>query len=63
MDAHPAQLIPKLAAAQNYIKGRTWDDAAQIVAKAINNAIDEKGTRITDGEKTAAKSPFHLEPA
>lgn len=63
MDAHPAQLIPRIAAAQNYIKGRAWDDAARIVAETINKAIDQKGTRITDGEKTAPESPFHLEPA
>jgi glycosyltransferase involved in cell wall biosynthesis len=63
MDAQPAQLAPRLDAARAYIKSRTWDSAARIVAETINQVIDQKGTRITDGETTAAESPFHLEPA
>ena len=63
MDAKPSQLAPRLDAAQDYLKNRTWDNAARIVAETINAAIDKKGTRVTDGETTAAKSPFHLQPA
>jgi glycosyltransferase involved in cell wall biosynthesis len=61
MDARPGQLVPRLDAAQIYLKTRTWDNAARIVAETINAAIDKKGTRITDGE--TQKTPFHLEPA
>ena len=62
MDAQPGQLIPRINAAQEYLADRTWDNAAQIVAETINKAIDQKGTRATD-DKTAEKSPFHLQPA
>jgi glycosyltransferase involved in cell wall biosynthesis len=62
MDAKPVQLIPRLDAAQNYLKSRTWDNAARIVAETINKAIDKKGTRV-DVKTTATESPFHLQPA
>jgi glycosyltransferase involved in cell wall biosynthesis len=60
-NARPAQLIPRLDTAQAYLKSRTWDNAARIVAETINRVIDQKGTRITDGE--TQETPFHLEPA
>jgi glycosyltransferase involved in cell wall biosynthesis len=64
MDAKPVQLTPRLNAAQEYLADRTWDNAARIVADTLNEAIDQKETRVTDGEATAAeKSPFHLQPA
>jgi glycosyltransferase involved in cell wall biosynthesis len=63
MDSRPAQLTPKLDAAQAYIDSRNWDNATQIVAQTINRVIDQKGSRATDGEKTAEQSPFHLQPA
>jgi glycosyltransferase involved in cell wall biosynthesis len=63
MDAPPAQLVPRLGAAQTYLRTRDWDNAARIVAETINRVIDQKGTRITDVETTAAESPFHLQPA
>lgn len=63
MDARPVQLTPRLDAAEAYLKDRTWDNAARIVAETINAAIDKKGTRVTDGETTAEQSPFHLQPA
>lgn len=63
MDARPAQLVPRLDAAQNYLKDRTWDNAARIVADVLNEAIDKKETRVTDGETAATESPFHLQPA
>ena len=61
MDAQPAQLIPRLNAAQDYLADRTWDNAARIVAETINNAIDRRGSR-ANGE-TTTESPFHLQPA
>ena len=61
MDARPGQLMPRLNAAQSYIKSRDWDNATRIVAETINRVIDQKGTRI-DGE-TKEESPFHLQPA
>jgi glycosyltransferase involved in cell wall biosynthesis len=63
MDARPGQLAPKLDAAETYLKDRTWDNAAQVVAETINRVIDKKGTRISDGKTTAEESPFHLQPA
>jgi glycosyltransferase involved in cell wall biosynthesis len=63
MDAQVTQLIPRLDAAQAYLEDRTWDNAAFIVAKSLNDAIDKKGARITDVETTATESPFHLQPA
>jgi len=62
MDANPAQLVPRLNAAEIYLKSRTWDNAAQIVAETINKVIDQKGTRVTDGKTEAEESPFHLQP-
>lgn len=61
MDAQPQQLKPRLDAAQVYLKNRTWDNAARIVVETINRAIDQKGTRVTDGQ--TEESPFHLQPA
>jgi glycosyltransferase involved in cell wall biosynthesis len=63
MDAQPAQLAPRVNAAQSYIESRDWDNATRIVAETINKVIDQKGTRVPDGETTAAESPFHLQPA
>jgi glycosyltransferase involved in cell wall biosynthesis len=63
MDTKSGQLAPRLNAAQAYLKERTWDNAAQIVAETINRVMDEKGSRVTDGETTAEESPFHLQPA
>jgi glycosyltransferase involved in cell wall biosynthesis len=64
MDSHPAQLTPRLDAAHAYIKkNRMWDNAARIVAETIKRVIDQKGTRIKDGEETAEESPFHLQAA
>lgn len=63
MDARPVQLTPRIDAAEAYLKDRTWDNAARIVAETINSVIDKKGTRITDGETAAEESPFHLQPA
>jgi glycosyltransferase involved in cell wall biosynthesis len=61
MDAQPQQLKPRLDAAQVYLKNRTWDNAARIVVETINRAIDQKGTKVTDGQ--TEESPFHLQPA
>jgi len=63
MDASPAQLVPKLDAAQIYLENRTWNNAARIVAETIDRVTEQKGTKITDGETTTAESPFYLEPA
>jgi glycosyltransferase involved in cell wall biosynthesis len=63
MDVEPVQITPRLNAAQEYLQVRTWDNAARIVAENINKVIDQKGTRVTNGETTAEKSPFVLEPA
>lgn len=62
MDARPIQLTSRVDAAQAYLKNRTWDNAAQVVAETINRVIDQKGTR-TDGETATAESPFHLQLA
>lgn len=57
MDAAPSQLIPRIDKAEAYIKDRTWDNAAQILADKLNEIIDQKGTR-SDGQE---KTPFALE--
>lgn len=59
MDAQPAQLLPRLEAAERYVKSRTWDNAAKILADTLNRVIDQKGTR-ANGE---TETPFALAAA
>lgn len=62
MDASEAQKRPRVDKAEAYIKERTWDNAARIVAETIDRLTEEKGTKIKDGE-TKNETPFELEPA
>lgn len=36
--------------AQSYVNGRTWEQAAQIVAGVIDEVTTKKGTKVTNGE-------------
>jgi glycosyltransferase involved in cell wall biosynthesis len=62
MDATPAQKRPRLDKAEAYIKSRTWDNAARIVAETIDRVTEAKGTKIKYGE-AKNETPFELEPA
>lgn len=61
MDAAESQKRVRLDAAEAYVRLRTWEETARIVAETLNRVIDQKGTRITNGQKN--ETPFELEPA